>query len=512
MEVFLTGHLGTLPNTNLIFKEKPNNMGIYIGNVAGYNANKGHISLNLNDRIAVNDTICLENEKNKYRVSELMINNKNVEYANCGQLVKIGRMKGNIKPGDKIFKLGSKTLSSFAKESYSSEYRKTLLEAKVTIRKNLPISIEICTNNSLTIKTSIDVYPTDAIKNSITKERIFTQISKTGNTPFEFKKIDIDLDEGLYVNISDLNELRRKALEELSSLIINSNKRTIKKRISDLMIDNKSKKDVKKKISILLNILDINTNYSELKNVDNVYIPLKYFANSEYANILKNISTSFNTYIYMPTIIKSNYRNLFTNNIDNALEMYNIKGFVLSNIGHIDMLKKYKDDYEFIGNYTLNVFNNLSIKSYKNLGLKKVTLSPELNKKDIIDICNSTNIPKELIVYGNTPVMTTGYCLLGHSNKCYPNCKSLCKKNSTYLLKDRLGLYFRILPDNIQTVTTIYNSKITSIEHRDLNIDSVRIDILDENILEINDIIASVKSGARLEGKDYTNGNFVRDV
>lgn len=487
-------------------------MGIYIGNVAGYNANKGHISLNLNDRIAINDTICLENEKNKYRVSELMINNKNIEYANCGQLVKIGRMKGNIKPGDKIFKLGSKTLSSIAKESYSSEYRKTPLEAKITIQKNSPLSIEISTDNSLYINTSLDVYPTDAIKNSITKERISAQISKTGNTPFEFSKIDIDLDDGLYVNISDLNELRRKALEELSTKIISSNKRTIKREIPNLEIEEKSKKSFRKKISILLNLLDINTNYSELEDVDNVYIPLKYFANPEYSNILKNISNSFNTYIYMPTIIKSNYRNLFTNNIDNALDLYNIKGFVLSNIGHIDMLKKYKNDYEFIGNYTLNVFNNVSIKSYKDLGLKKVTLSPELNKTDIKNICTSTNVKKELIVYGNTPVMTTGYCLLGHSNKCYPHCKSLCKKNSVYYLKDRLGLYFRILPDNIQTVTTIYNSKTTSIEHSDLEVDSIRIDILDENILEINDIIKTVKSGTRLEGKDYTNGNFVRDV
>lgn len=263
---------------------------------------------------------------------------------------------------------------------------------------------------------------------------------------------------------------------------------------------------------MLLNILDINTNYGELENVDNVYIPLKYFALPEYANIIKNLSSSFNTYIYMPSIIKANYRNLFTNNIDSALENYNIKGFVLSNIAHIDMLDKYKNTYEFIGNYTLNVFNNVSINAYSDLGLHTITLSPELNRFDIQEITNTINTPTELIVYGKTPVMTTGYCLLGSSNKCYPHCKSLCKNNSTYYLKDRLGLQFRILPDSVQTVTTIFNSKIASIESKDLNIDSVRIDILDENILEINNIIRTIKSGKRLEGKDYTNGNFTREV
>ena len=108
--------------------------------------------------------------------------------------------------------------------------------------------------------------------------------------------------------------------------------------------------------------------------------------------------------------------------------------------------------------------------------------------------------------------MTTGYCLLGSSNKCYPRCKSLCKNSSTYYLKDRLGLQFIVLPDPVQTITTIFNSKITSIENKDLNVDSIRIDILDENILEINNIITTIKAGKRLDGKDYTNGNFTREV
>ena len=71
---------------------------------------------------------------------------------------------------------------------------------------------------------------------------------------------------------------------------------------------------------------------------------------------------------------------------------------------------------------------------------------------------------------------------------------------------------FRIMPDNIQTVTTIFNSKITSISTQDFDIDFARIDILDETISEINNIIQTVKSGNRLEGKDYTNGNLNRII
>lgn len=50
---FSSGHLDTESNRNLVYKEKQNNMGIYIGNVANYNSIKGHIILNLNESIAV---------------------------------------------------------------------------------------------------------------------------------------------------------------------------------------------------------------------------------------------------------------------------------------------------------------------------------------------------------------------------------------------------------------------------------------------------------------------------
>lgn len=510
---FSSGHLDPSANQNLIFKQKPNNMGLYIGNVANYNPVKGHISINLNDELAIGDTICFEKETSKYRVSELMIHNKNIPSAIEGQMVKVGRMKGNISAGDKIFKLENKSLSNFAKSTYASEYIKTKLTAYITIKSNTPISIEVTTPDGLHSNIVSSIVPSKAINNPISKERIILQLSKTNNTPFEFDTITIDLEDNLYVNISDLNELRRNCIATIEEAILAKQKRILKKDLPTLDLKQSPSKILPKKISLLLNQLDINTNYSNLETVDRIYLPLRYFAKAEYANIIKNISASYPTYIYMPTIVKANYRNLFTNNIDQALESYDIKGFVLSNISHIKMLEKYKNQYEFIGNYTLNVFNNITIEEYHKLGLQEITLSPELNKTNLEQIINTNSVKKELIVYGNTPVMTCGYCFLGSSNKCYPDCSSACHDtNSHFYLKDRLGLTFKLVPDNIQTVTTIYNSKITSLCTNDLAVNSLRIDILDENVLQINKIISTVKAGNRFEGKDYTNGNFNRDV
>ncbi len=50
---FSSGHLDSHANHDLIYKEKQNNMGIYIGNVSNYNHKNGHVTLNLNDFLAV---------------------------------------------------------------------------------------------------------------------------------------------------------------------------------------------------------------------------------------------------------------------------------------------------------------------------------------------------------------------------------------------------------------------------------------------------------------------------
>lgn len=74
------------------------------------------------------------------------------------------------------------------------------------------------------------------------------------------------------------------------------------------------------------------------------------------------------------------------------------------------------------------------------------------------------------------------------------------------------GFEFRILPDNVQTVTTIFNSKTTCITHIDTGINSLRIDLLDETVDEINEIAKAAIKGTKLDGKQFTYGNLNREV
>lgn len=52
-----------------------------------------------------------------------------------------------------------------------------------------------------------------AIKVALSKEKIETQIQKLGNTPYKLKEIEIDLDEGVSMPISVLNQMRRDCIE-----------------------------------------------------------------------------------------------------------------------------------------------------------------------------------------------------------------------------------------------------------------------------------------------------------
>lgn len=526
---FSSGHLGHNPNKDLIFKEKSNNMGIEIGTVENYNANKGHIKLQLKDSVSIGDTISFEKELSKYTISELMQNNSNFTTLGSGKKVTIGRMKGNISVGNKVYKLSNKELTTSARQSFENiENKKILINGIITIKKDQPMCMQIiCTNtrhssdnyHNIKINVKSSVIPEEAQNSPLTTDRVEKQIRKTGNTPFEFENIKIELDDNCYIpSISSLNELRRTALEMLEAKVIEEKQKNIEIKHNEISSVKPSIfPTTSPKISLSLRNLNVDYDYTKLdgSKIDKIYLALKLFLNKSYSDIIKYLTDNYNVYIYLPIIIKPNYKNIVLNVLNDAIQKYKIHGLIVSNLADFESLEQYKKDYELIGNYSLNVFNINTIKEYQKLGLNRITLSRELSKDVINELtaqADKSKIETELIVYGNLPIMAMSYCLLGQTNKCYPNCGLYCKNNSNYYLKDRLGLEFKIIPDNLQTVTLLCNSKTLSIPTNDINIKNVRVDMIDENIEEINHILNTVHNRDKLEGQTYTNGNLNREV
>ena len=476
---FSTGHLLDTPNKRLIYPQKPNNMGITLGKVLKFNPNKGLITVKLEDEVAIGDGISLENESTKYTISELMNKSVNIKSGETGETVTFGRMKGNIKLGDKIFKITDKNLTTTAINSFSKENIKTYLSCNLKIHSNQKISTTIRSINfNLEEKFEYDYIPDIAKNAPITKDKIISQFNKTLNTCFEISEFNIDLDENLFIPTSVLNDIRRTAINLIEEKILQSFKRKSDSSVSTIKTDQISA-STKQEKALLLNILNTDYDYSKLKHFDRIYIPLKYFSEKKYAKIINILECKSKIYIYMPVVVKDRYLLTIKNMVENALKKYNISGAVISELSSIRLF----DNIDLISNYNFNIFNSYTSLEIEKLGFSSLTISPELDDNELSKI-NATN--KEIIVYGKIPLMTMSYCLLGKSNRCYKECKHLCLENNSYYLNDRYNFKFRVVPDNIQTLTTIYNSRNLSISTTDAN--CLRYDILDETIEEINNL------------------------
>lgn len=483
---FTSAYLNKKQGINMMCYEKPKNLGIYVGKVTAYDG-KRYIEISNKENLNIGDGIEILNGENTSPstiISEIIGN-------------KIGRIHGKINIGDKVYKTSDKNLMKLARESFSRNFvKKSKINMTVTIKQDKPIIFEI--NN---VAYNSNVIPELAQNKPITKEKVIEQLTKTGDTPFKIENLNLILDENLFLPISTLNDLRRNALKTYEEYVLsNVHPKIIKK---PLEINFKHTNNQIN--SVTLCVRNLNLDYSILKNINAIYVPFKEILKNK--EKFKNLP--FKKYIMLPTITKNNYNALIRKNLPEFSKICD--GFVLSNIGQLEYFKDIST--ELIANYTFNIFNNFSIEYLKNIGFFKVTLSPELTKEQINSL--SYEIQSELMVYGTQRVMTSEHCpvgnLIGNFSANTP-CSKPCINKDKFYLKDRLGMKFEVLPDNIDCQSTIYNSKITSIESKELKINSIRIDVTDETLAEIQKIIDTHKSGQKMSGEKYTNGHIVRSV
>ena len=409
---FSTGYLKGKLGKDMMFKYKPNHIGVYIGQVEHYNPNKGYVKIKLDKQLFLGDSLSIKDGTCK--ISELMIGNNNIKSGQKGQIVTVGRIYGKINNGDKAYRTVAINLNKEVEQVSNKENIKRKLECEIHIKENEPITLALADKITGYKVQKTGLVPEKALNVGLTEDRIIKQLSKLGNTVFEIDSINVELGEMLQTSIKDLNELRREAVQELENKILQSFVREFKGTYKQLKNNIIQKVDTPK-VSVCLNNIVPNMEYQKIKKVDNIYIPLRFFVNSKLKPQIKTITENFNTYLLMPTISKSNYEKI------NAMEFikeYNLKGVVVSNLSQI----KDFQGIPMIANYTFNIANNYSINELEQLGVQKYTASPEFEREVISTICG--NIPKEVIVYGRTLLMTTEYCAIG----TFKNCPTLCEE------------------------------------------------------------------------------------
>ena len=125
---------------------------------------------------------------------------------------------------------------------------------------------------------------------------------------FKIRNININIEENLFLSISQINALRRNAFEEYSKYILQKDKHSIDK--IHLKNFDSTFQSTNKSISLCIKFLN-NDITKIIDKIDELYVPLKEVISKT------ELFSSLNCkkYILLPTITKAKYNNLIKNNI-----------------------------------------------------------------------------------------------------------------------------------------------------------------------------------------------------
>ena len=460
---FTEGYLFNKSGKDLMNITSPNHVGIMIGKVIDFN--KKRIKIKLDKPLHQNDGIRFEQEQLGMIVNYIYgDHDKLVSSANSGDIIEIDNKVGLSKKCDVL-----KTVDSLLLEELE-KYK----EKKISIDINASASINgkfslIITDNINKVVVEEDIV-SKATGSGTSKDRILEQLLKLGDTPFKADNYILNIDSNIFVPISKLNELRRKAVEKLVYLRENNKKNVI---INDKFSLVKANSNSKIKINTLVR------NEQQLlacidASIDNIYV-------TDY-DLYKKYKYLDNIYYRLDRVI-SNYR-----------DYHNEKLLV----GEMGSVYKNRDDNIINSDYYLNVSNSYHVSYLRNLGINNITLSVEDSIDTIGSIVNNVgNSNIEVIVYGRLEAMIMKYCplkMLINNDRVPCN---VCRNGKKYELVDRNGAHYPLIQDK-ELTHIMYYQKYDIIKDMDklskFGILNYRFEFFDENSKEIKEIIEKAKT------------------
>lgn len=219
---FSEGYIHGKPGRKLMCSGLPKHQGLPVGEVVS-RVNQILLDARLNRELQLGDGIEIHSKTLDGGIVTYLKPMK-------GGLTRIGDFKGQVKPGDAIYRTSSKAQLESA--------RRTFKEVSFTsgkFRRRMPIALELTEQgDSLSLRASVlnggtgaydrtfyaDVQaisgPFSRSKdNPVSIKRVETALRKTGGTAFEVEELILPEELHLQVKMSELNALRRRVLDEL---------------------------------------------------------------------------------------------------------------------------------------------------------------------------------------------------------------------------------------------------------------------------------------------------------
>lgn len=444
---FTEGYTFDACREEMLCIDRPDSRGFPLGTVVGQDMKNGTVEIRLEDSLSVGDGIEAETggKSTGTRVSAIMVNGERRDKGAPGETVVLA-FRERLKKGDRVYKTFDRELMDSLVASYAAENVKVPANVAIRLRIGAPAEIYVWDEdgNSETVRGRKHVE--EAVNLPLGKERIEEQLSRTGGTPYTVAAIQVDMDRGAYIPVSELNALRREALDRLGKKRIaagRENRWVDAERIRAELKDKRVKAPGSGIPYLAVETGDINL-LDDLKDIGVDRIYLRY--SPELEEELGGMRRIKNVFLKLPVVAREKDAQRIVRLLNECKDL--IQGIEVSNPGQIAMCKKHAEGIQIHGGADLNIFNSVAVGQFLEWGCESVTLSPELNLTQIKELARDCGSLCEIIIHGRLRLMTMEYPLLNG-----------LEKGIKYGLKDRKNMVFPVGPDGTGRVEVL-NSQL----------------------------------------------------
>lgn len=368
---------------------------------------------------------------------------------------------------------------------------KAFFTIKLQESSQAELSLRDSEGNTVTVYGDI---PQKALKKACDSDYVKKQLSKLGDTIYEFGGLEAAIGKDLAYPASALNDLRRQAVEKLDQKRIDFFTHTVDFTDKALVGSPTLPKAYEhKKIRIMLSKLSqlegVDLNKAEL-----VGVPIEIASEA-----VKIVSDKSKLMIIMPRFTFD--EKALCEKLSAAKEA-GITKMLAMNIGHCLIANDL--GFELHAGYSFNLCNSPALDEVKKLGAKDCTVSFELKASQIEKLKKPIEIG--FVAYGRLPLMLTANCPIRNDIGC-KNCKGK--------LFDRTGREFPVRCPKGRDCAEILNSDILYLADKltDFdNADYMELHFYEENAHRINEIIKAYSGERGAKPENATNGLYYRGV
>ena len=509
---FHTGYYKQKNGRNMITIQKPNHIGVKVGTVLSQKGRE--VQMRALTDIAAGDLIEFKNEAQRYTTGK-----------SCkqGEVITILAPKGiRLSVGEVLYRVQSPELLNTLETSYSEGKVIEKLYGYISLEAGKAAKLVVCKDEySVEVESGQQVEA--ASSRPLDEERIKKQLQKTGHTEFEFDVLDVELHGEVFLPMQQLNEMRRKALEELEKKIQDSfhRKTAEKKVLQEEILDTASVKLSKKenKLSVLVETQEQLEAVLENDNsVACIYVDSNLDKTGLDAELWKGISDrihkkNIEIFLAMPRIFRNQTIDIFEQAYDSILTRC-FDGMLIRSMEEYQFLKSKNYSGNIRLDYNLYIMNRFAKQFWKKQGVIYGTIPVELNKSEIVNLDSKQD---EMIVYGYIPAMVTAQCVTSTVHGCKKDCKIT-------MLKDRYQNEFPVKNQCRDCYNVIYNTAPLYLidlkeDLEELNAERYRIQFSIENKDEVKQILEQChsmfgdqKEDMFIQKESITRGHFRRGI